>query len=96
MRQAAFSAAVSTSRLFDLTSEPLARNSAQWTNVTDYGPCVSFADAARAADADAIRYRSVRDPGEGMNLALLLCRALASPAPIERQTWRIRLSPSGV
>ncbi len=27
---------------------------------------------------------------------LFTCRAFAQPRPVERQTWRIRLSPSGV
>ncbi|MCO4054612.1 MAG: RES family NAD+ phosphorylase [Bosea sp.] len=97
----AFSAAVSSVRLLDLMSEPLSHDSLLWTDVTDYGPCQTFADAARAADADVIRYQSVRDPDRGANLAILMCRAFASPAPVdrqilERQTWRIRLSPSGV
>ena len=92
----AFSAAVSTARLLDLTGEPLSEDSLLWTDLTDYGPCQSFADAARAADADVIRHRSVRDPARGANLAILMCRAFAKPAPVARQTWRIRLSPSGV
>jgi hypothetical protein len=97
----AFSAAVSTVRLLDLMSEPLSHDSVLWTDVTDYGPCQTFADTARAADADVIRYQSIRDPDRGANLAILMCRAFARPAPVdrqilERQTWRIRLSPSGV
>lgn len=92
----AFSAAVSSVRLLDLMSEPLSQDSGLWTNVTDYGPCQAFADAARAADADVIRYQSVRDPDRRANLAILMCRAFARPAPVDRQTWRIRLSPSGV
>jgi hypothetical protein len=31
-----------------------------------------------------------------LNYALLSCRAFASPAPIERQTWRLHLGPHGV
>jgi hypothetical protein len=92
----AFSAAVSTVRLLDLMSEPLSHDSVLWTDVTDYGPCQTFADTARAADADVIRYQSIRDPDRGANLAILMCRAFARPAPVDRQTWRIRLSPSGV
>jgi hypothetical protein len=55
-----------------------------------------LADAARKADADLIRYLSVRDPAKGCNLAILMCRAFSNPAPIERQTWRIRLGRSGI
>lgn len=92
----AFSAAVATARLLDLTSEPLSADSALWTDLTDYSHCQAFADAARAASAHVIRYRSVRDPAKGANLAILMCGAFSKPAPVERQTWRIRLSHSGV
>ncbi|TCT05511.1 RES family NAD+ phosphorylase [Aquabacter spiritensis] len=92
----AFSAALATERLLDLTEPPLSADAEIWTDRTDYGGCQAFADAARAIEADAIRYRSVRDPAGGANLALLLCRAFARPAPVDRQTWRLRLSRSGV
>lgn len=92
----AFSAAVTTSRLLDLTREPLLQDRILWTDLADYGPCQAFADAARVADADVIRYASVRDPDRGSNLAILMCRAFSKPAPVERQTWRIRLSHAGV
>lgn len=68
---------------------------ARWTDVTTYGHCQALADTARAAQIEAIRYASVRDPGRGMNLALLTCRAFAKPKPVAQQTWRIRLSDAG-
>ncbi|MDX2224936.1 MAG: RES family NAD+ phosphorylase [Rhodospirillaceae bacterium] len=92
----AFSAALSTARLLDMTAAPLSRDERRWTDLIDYGPCQAFADDARSADADVIRYRSVRDPAEGVNLAVLMCRAFASPVPVERQTWRMRYSRTGV
>lgn len=92
----AFSAEVATGRLLDLTSEPLLTDGHLWSDLLDYSHCQAFADAARAARADAIRYRSVRDPAGGCNLALLTCRVFTNPAPVERQTWRIRLGPFGV
>jgi hypothetical protein len=64
-------------------------------HVTDYSNCQAFADAARAAKIEIIRYASVRDPDHGINLAILTCRAFAKPHPIEQQTWRIRLSDAG-
>jgi len=91
----AFSAEVATERLLDLTEPPLIADAEIWTDRVDYQGCQAFADAAREADGDVIRYRSVRDPAGGSNLAILLCRAFARPAPIERQSWRIRLSASG-
>jgi hypothetical protein len=92
----AFSAAVGTERLLDVTRKPLSADAGVWTHLTDYAGCQDFADAARAAEAEAIRYRSVRDPRKGGNLAVLSCRAFAATAPIERQTWRMRLSASGI
>ena len=92
----AFSADVSTARLLDLTSEPLSADTAIWTDLIDYAGCQAFADAARAADADVIRYQSVRDPAKGSNLAIMMCRTFSQPTPVSRQTWRIRLSASGI
>lgn len=92
----AFAAELSTARLLDLTKEPLSADNRLWTDPLDYSHCQAFSDAARAVDAEAVRYLSVRDPARGANLAVLTCHAFARPTPVERQTWRIRLSRSGV
>ena len=92
----AFSAEILTDHLLDLTQKPLSGDAPIWTDLANYETCQAFADAARAVEADVIRYQSVRDPAKGTNLAVLMCRAFARPAPIERQTWRMRLSASGV
>lgn len=91
-----FSAEIATARVLDLTQTPLSADVGIWTDLTDYAGCQAFAEAARAVETDAICYRSVRDPAKGGNLAILLCRAFARPAPVERQTWRMRLSATGV
>ncbi|MGD9715390.1 MAG: RES family NAD+ phosphorylase [Thermomicrobiales bacterium] len=62
---------------------------------SDYTHCQAFAEIARAAKVEVIRYASVRDPSRGMNLALLTCRAFANTEPIDQQTWRLRLSETG-
>jgi hypothetical protein len=92
----AFSASVRAERAIDLTLPPLDRDDAKWTDPTDYEACQQLADTAREAGIEAIRYRSVRDPQRQANIALLSCRAFAKPRPVDRQTWRIRLSASGV
>lgn len=92
----AFSAAVDAGAAVDLTRPPLDRDAAHWTHPTDYAACQNLADGARTAGIAAILYRSVRDPGGRVNLALLTAAAFAAPRPVERQTWRIRLSPLGV
>ncbi len=91
----AFSVAYATTKAIDLTKGRLAAARARWTDVTTYGHCQALADTARAAQIEAIRYASIRDPGRGMNLALLTCRAFAKPKPVAQQTWRIRLSDAG-
>ena len=92
----AFSVAIATQALLDLTAEPLSRDSAAWTALTDYTACQALADTARTAACEVIRYQSVRDPNRGANLAILSCRAFARPDPVERQTWRIRVGDHGV
>ena len=92
----AFSAAIRTERAVDLTKAPLSRDSARWTTFFDYESCQALAETTREAELHAIRYQSVRDPAKRANVALLSCLAFAKPKPLERQTWRIRLSASGV
>jgi len=92
----AFAAEVATERALDLTAPPLDRHEARWTNPTSYAETQDLADAARAGSIEIIRYRSVRDRNGGSNLALVTCRTFLQPAPVERQSWRIRVSPSGV
>ncbi|MXN44895.1 RES domain-containing protein [Shinella kummerowiae] len=92
----AFSAAIRTDAAIDLTAPPLDRDASVWTHPTDYAACQSLADGARVAAVSAILYRSVRDPGAGTSMALLTATAFAAPKPVERQTWRIRLSALGV
>jgi hypothetical protein len=79
----------------DLTVPPLARDAARWTHPTDYAACHDLADTARAAGVQALRYRSARDPDDGINYALLTCGVFQSREPIERQTWRLKLGPAG-
>jgi hypothetical protein len=64
-------------------------------HVTNYSHCQAFADSARAAKIEVIRYASVRDPRQGANLALLTCRAFACRRPTDQQTWHIRVSAAG-
>ncbi len=86
---------LATPAALDLTSGTLAANRAQWTHLTDYEPCQTLAETARAIGTEVIRYSSVRDPDAGANLAVLCCRAFAVPQPVERQTWRIRIGRTG-
>lgn len=78
----------------DLARPPFDRERAAWTAPAEYGACQSLADAAREAGVPVVRYPSAR--ADGGNVALLSCRAFASPAPVERQTWRIHTGAGGV
>ena len=79
----------------DLRRPPFEAERTRWTHPSNYAPCQAFADAAREAVADALRYPSARDP-EGTNIALLTCRAFAAREPTARQTWRLSLNAHGV
>ncbi|MFN7101986.1 MAG: RES family NAD+ phosphorylase [Pseudorhizobium sp.] len=92
----AFAASVKTRAAIDLTRPPLDRDRSSWENRTDYAACQSLADMARAAQIEAILYPSVRNPAAGLNIAVLNASAFAAREPLERQTWRMRLSASGV
>ena len=94
----AFKVEFKTSAALDLTRPPLDQDRGLWTAPADYRACQDLADRARHAGVEVLRYESARDrrPGAGCNLALLTCRAFVSREPVERQTWRIHLGPSGV
>lgn len=91
----AFSATFATKRAIDLMLNPFAVQSAWWSHVTDYSHCQDLCDTCRLAGIEVVRYRSVRDPGRGINLALLTCRVFTAPDPASQQTWRIHLSRNG-
>jgi RES domain len=91
----AFAADFATERGIDLTRSPHDEQSAVWTHPTDYSRCQDLADAARAAEAQVIRYRSARTRDESFDLALLTCRAFAKGEIADRETWRIHLSAGG-
>ena len=80
----------------DLTQPPLDADRAFWTLLSDYSYCRDLAETAREAGFDIIRYELVRDPLQGLNLAVLRCRAFAANTPTALQTWRIHFNASGV
>ncbi len=92
----AFSAAIASDRHLDLTVPPLDRDAPVWSDPMRYEACQALADQAREVEVPLLRYRSARDPEHGMALAVLSCSAFAEPTPIERRTWRMRLSRHGV
>jgi RES domain len=95
LEMTAFSAAVRTERALDLTQPPLSADSILWRDLVEYGPCQTFADRAREATAEILRYESVRDPEGRAAVAVLTCVAFAKPEPLERQTWKVGVGPTG-
>jgi hypothetical protein len=79
----------------DLMAPPLSHDAERWTHPVDYGSCQDLAEHARDAGIEVIRYASARIPN-GVNLALLTCRAFTSRRPAARQTWRVYFGASGV
>lgn len=86
-----FSVRAEGRRALDLTRPPFDRDRELWQNASNYAPCQDFADRARAAAIELIRYRSVRCPRGGTNLAILAIGAIVDKTPVQRQTWHIFL-----
>lgn len=92
----AFAAEVRTARAIDLTGPAFAEDRDRWMHPMDYQAAQQLADTVRAADIEIIRYGSVRDPQQGVNLALLTCTVFTAAEPTCWQTWRMHLQSSGV
>jgi hypothetical protein len=92
----AFAVDVRTRSALDLTRPPFDAQRARWIDCTDYEPCQTLAEEARAASIEVIRCESARDPNRGLNIAVLTCRAFASADPVAQQTWRLHLGSAGV
>jgi hypothetical protein len=88
----AFSARIDTENGLDLTLPPLSAGREAFEHPTDYTACQTLADTARAAELNALLYRSVRDPEGGKNLALLEPRGFGAREPVERRAVRLHLS----
>jgi len=90
----AICARIATPLALDLSVAPLAA-AGGWAHLTDYGATQTLAEAAHQVGIGLIRYRSVRDPARGNNMAVLTCAAFSQPAPVDRQVWRIRVGRFG-
>jgi hypothetical protein len=91
----AFAVDYRSRRAIDLTAPPLNAWANVWRHPADYAPCQALADTARDQGIEIVRYASVRDPRHRLNVALLTCRAFASPEPVAQQSWRILLDGNG-
>jgi len=95
LEHTAFTVQVRAARSLDLTAPPLDGDEAQWSHLTDYSACHALADSARQAEVEVLRYRSVRDPQRGMNLAVLTPAVFVS-APESPQSWSLFVTARAV
>ncbi len=92
----AFRVPAGTEQAIDLTRPPFDSQAALWEHPTDYRQCQVLADTAREAGIEAIRYRSVRDPEGGANLAVLRPEAFRATRPEVFETWHLFLREATV
>jgi len=90
-----FAAEYATRLAIDLTRPPFDNRADIWMHETRYDECQELAELARAAEIEMIRYASVRDPRNKINVAILNCRAFANAEPVARQTWRVLIGSNG-
>jgi hypothetical protein len=91
-----FHVKVQAARSIDLTQPPYAAHAARWSDSEDYTACQQLATEARAAQVQAIRYTSVRDPETGYNVAILTPEPLAGQTPVIDQSWALQIEPGRV
>jgi hypothetical protein len=80
-------------RMVDLTASPFKRARSDWTNPNDYAASQRFAQVARQAGVDAIRYESVRDPGHAGAVAVLSPTCFKPRQPLEQRIWLLTVRP---
>jgi RES domain len=92
--QTVFRAAI-TGSMVDLTEAPFKRSRAQWTDPRDYGASQHFAQLAREANVDAIRYESVRDPEHAGAVAVLRPACFKPRTVLEQRIWLLTVRSDG-
>jgi hypothetical protein len=90
----AFSCAFESGRVTDIARRRWLEDAGLY-HLCDYNAPQTFADAARVAGFEIIRYKSVRDPKGLANLALLHCSVFTKPEPLERMSWKLHLDAQG-
>ncbi|MDY6942061.1 MAG: RES family NAD+ phosphorylase [Pseudomonadota bacterium] len=95
-RLTAFSVRFRTDRGLDLTTGALARDRALWTHPSDYTATQALADCARDAGIETIRYLSVRDPKQQLNVALMTPSVFILPQPVRQESWLMYIGSTEV
>jgi hypothetical protein len=93
----AFSTTISSTKVLDLTSHPtLKAFSDAWEDPANYEACQKLASDARSAGVQIIAYKSIRDPRESKNYAILDPTAFYSKSIDAQQTWSCVLSSNAI
>jgi hypothetical protein len=79
--------------MIDLTAAPFKRGRSDWTDPNDYGASQRFAQVARQANVDAIRYESVRDPEHAGAVAVLSPSCFKPRQPLDQRIWLLTVRP---
>lgn len=82
-----FAVAVRAARTYRLDASPFDEYRDRLASRSDYRATQALGTALREAGADALVYRSARDPGGGLNVALFTPAAFAAPEPLHREEW---------
>ena len=80
-------------RMVDLTAAPFKRARSDWADPDDYTAPQRFAQVARCAGVDAIRYESVRDPEHAGAVAVLNPSCFKPRQPLEQHIWLLTVRP---
>ncbi len=92
----AFRAAIRSASGIDLTAPPFDAHTAAISSRTGYTASQRLGSEMRGAGVEAFRYRSARDPGGGVNVALFTPRAFARRAPTGPPvTWHCTVTTAG-
>ena len=89
--QTVFRAAIDAN-MVDLTAAPFKRSRLEWTDPRNYTASQRFAEIARQANVDAIRYESVRDPQHAGAVAVLQPSCFKPRKPLEQRIWLLTVS----
>lgn len=92
----AFCVPYETSKLLDLTSEPLNKNVSEWCDKQNYEPCQHLADQAREADIEILKSFSVRCPKKGKNITIISWKAFKTKKPTQPRTWKMSIKKTEI
>ena len=90
----AFAVEFRSEHALDMTIAPF-RDNARIFDPANYDAGQAFADEARNAAIEVLKYASVRDPERRPNFALLKPAVFTHPEPVDRQSWRIHFDTNG-